>query len=99
MREKQGRKTHKKMRHMTEPTSLASMAAEKYQAHHSLLSPQFGHGGPKNIVTGSPQSGGGLIDIMDEQMALQLQENELVRIMEHALCLCGLMFRRESLIL
>ena len=76
VKEKRRKKKHQKFRHLTEPTSLASMAADNYRAHHNSSPPQFGQGGSSS---GSPQSGGGLVDIMGEQMAQQLQENELVR--------------------
>ena len=67
-------KKHHKFRHLTEPSSLAVMATEKYRAHHNSSPPQL-----KGTLSSSPQTGGGLTDIMGEQMAQQVQEAEVVR--------------------
>ena len=68
------RKKHHKFRHLTEPSSLAVIAAENYRAHHNSSPPQW-----KGALGTSPQTGGGLADIMGEQMAQQVQEAEVVR--------------------
>ena len=75
---KHGGKKHHKFRHFTEPASLTVMAAEIYRAHHNSSPPQLGPSG-KGALGSSPQTGGGLTDIMGEQMAQQIQEDEVVR--------------------
>ena len=71
---KRHRKKHHKFRHLTEPSSLAVIVAENYRAHHNSSPPHW-----KGALGSSPQDGGGLIDIMGEQMARQVQEAEVVR--------------------
>lgn len=71
---KRRQKKHHKFRHLTEPSSLAVIAAENYRAHHNSSPPQS-----KGALGSSPQTGGGLMDIMGEQMAQQVQEAEVVR--------------------
>ena len=38
---KHRRKKHHKLRHLTEPSSLSVIAAEKYRAHHNSSPPQW----------------------------------------------------------
>lgn len=66
------RKGRQKFRHFTEPDPLAVMAADNCRVHHNSSPPQLG------TLEGSPQTGGGLVDIMGEQMAQQIQEAEVV---------------------
>ena len=81
-----GLKRLSKLRHSTEPSPLATLAAENFRTHHNSSPPQVG---ASDDISGSPQTGGGLLDIMGEQMAQQVQENQLVRMFP---CKCKLSF-------
>ena len=77
---KAGKVHRKKHRHLTEPSSLAAIATESYRVHHNSSPPQL-----KGALSSSPQTGGGLTDIMGEQMAQQVQEADVVR----STCTCN----------
>lgn len=67
-----------KLRNLTEPSAaVGGIDNEAHRAHHKSSPPNFG-GTSAGISYGSPQTGGNLVDIMGEQMAQQIQEDEMV---------------------